>query len=140
MDNKPEPLYKRLRQYFDIKITKKVNPSNGSDNIITTDKGYAALPVTFNFDWQQAVGWIDISKKAADQIISNTLVLTPAYEDDKLIGFGIIPAASASPEKPQAPQQKRTAGFFWYLFLVSVIAGLLAIIGLIIRLFYVHAG
>lgn len=110
------------------------------------DSKYVEVPITIGFDWNSpAIGRIRLTKEAAE-LLKAGMVLAPAYETEpkhKLVGMGLVPAVNAIPPeniKPPEPGQVKEpySGFGWYLFTIAIIAGILAIIALLIRVLYVR--
>jgi hypothetical protein len=134
------PAFKRM--IMDIKHN--LTPTGKPVPVKTEDELFVEVPVTLGFNWASPpAGRVRMTKEAAD-LLKAGMVLSPAYETEpehKLIGFGLIPAANAVPPKeevaPVVPPDPRTQGFVWHLILIAVIAGVLAIIFLLIRLLYV---
>lgn len=120
-----------------------------------TDDKIINIPITIGFDYDfPPAGTMHITKKALQLLEKRGMVLAPSYTDDqeyKILSLAIIPATYSDSNNPvvenNASQPERDAsttlpvkpnGFLWHLFLIAMVSGLLAIIGLIVRLFYVR--
>lgn len=132
-ERKHKWLRERVRKYFDFKTrTKKVHvPAPTADMV--------EVPITFGFNYEgKSAGVAFLSKDAANAMRSG-MVLSPAYQtapEEKLLALGLVPAQQAVPDDLKSKAKPRNE-FIWYLFLIAVVSGLLAIIALIVRLNYV---
>lgn len=132
--------------HFDIKPATKIKQAAP----VVVEPYMVDVPVTMGFNWNDLpVGRVQLTKEAAN-LLTAGMVLSPAYEtepDHRLMGMGLIPAVNSIPPKEDndvvvvntTPAPSRYQGFLWHLFLIAVVAGLLAIIALIIRLNYIQA-
>lgn len=145
MDEKQAPLHKRV---MDVGHTIAENAKANSAALKQRhfESKYVEVPIVIDFNWDSLpVGYVRITKEAA-ALLKAGIVLSPAYEIEsgKLVGMGLIPAANAVEKSGVVkPTKEKEAnghydGFGWHLFVIAIVAGILAIIALLIRLFYIR--
>lgn len=148
MTEKQSPLHKQIMGVgHDLVKAAKTNSAAIRQRHI--DSKYIDVPITIGFAWDSpAIGHMRVTKEAASMLKAG-MVLSPAYTEEpeqKLIGMGLTPAARVippegdvikAPDITQVKEQHYT-GFGWYLFIIAIIAGILAIIALLIRVFYIR--
>jgi hypothetical protein len=141
---KYSPLSK-LRKSFDIitiKKTPKTYKSVGND--ATGNLNMVEVPISLGFNWNSLpIGRVYLTKEAAE-LCKKGMILAPSSTtalDGELLGFGLVndhrSPVNDSDRSVAEKIDKPANSFLWHLFLIAVVAGLLAIIILIIRLFYV---
>jgi hypothetical protein len=123
----------KQRSLAAIKSISGIIPRRTKKIKIEVTDGYVLVPISIGFDdWQPAIGHVKIAKEYTD-LASLKMVLRPSFVEEQdtktLLGFGLVIDNTTPP--------KTENGFIWHVFLISVVSGLLAIIGLIIKLYYI---